>query len=110
MSSGTETLKYLLSLKLSMNWKEIGSVSVKVGVSIFVLLLLINTIGWVRDAWLIGFFAGILTSGVATTAFILHRRLKKGEEWGIFVGTIISVFVPFLLKVLFDVIGMSTGI
>ena len=40
-------------------------------------------------------------AGVLSTGFILSKRLPK-EEWAIFVGTLISILLPFLIMVLLD--------
>ena len=82
-----------------MNWKEVFKVSLSVGLVVYVLQFLTNFF-WFGSGLVIA-HVSLLFAGVLSTGFILSKRLPK-EEWAIFVGTLISILLPFLIMVLLD--------
>ena len=90
-----------------MDWKEVFKVSLPVGLVVYVLQFLTNFF-WFGNGLLVAHMS-LLFAGVLSTGFILSKRLPK-EEWAVFVGTLISVLLPFLIMVLLDtVLGASVA-
>lgn len=84
-----------------MNWKEIFKVSGVLAVVGFVLLILFDIIQ--GGDWLTEIVILIMVS----TGFILNRRLKKNEDWGVVIGMVVSLLLfVILMFLIIDVLGL----
>jgi hypothetical protein len=84
--------------KIKVNWKEVLKIAPVMG---FIAAVL--DIFFIQDVV-------ILTGSVVITAFILNRRLKKGEGWGLLLGFIINLVVYAISLILLDLISIYLGI
>ncbi|MCH7850483.1 MAG: hypothetical protein IH845_02460 [Nanoarchaeota archaeon] len=75
-----------------MEWKVILKYSGIIGV----IIGLLNEVYWSLDP-------GLLVGGLIATGLILNRKLKK-DDWGIFVGVLVTIVVYDIMLTLLDLV------
>ena len=88
-----------------MDWKEVFKVSLISGIVVSALWWIVEVIQFADDRIHAALLTTAFVSGLLATSSILDRRLKKSDDWGIYVGMVVTFLLPIILVILAEIMG-----